>query len=71
MIIHSEKYNVKTVQHESEALSFMGPEIWSLVPSDIKNSEPLEIFKQKITHWKPDNRPYRLCKTFIKGLWYL
>ena len=50
---------------------FKGPKIWSLVLSDIKNSEnleilknseTLEIFKQKIRYWKPDNYcSCRLC----------
>ena len=44
--------------------------IWSLIPSNIKNCETLEKFKQKIKYWKPDNCPCRLCKTYIKGLGY-
>ena len=35
-------YNVKTVQYETETLSLMGPMIWSLVPSNIKNLDTLE-----------------------------
>ena len=33
----------------------MRPKIWSLALSNIKNSETLEIFQQKIKYWKPDN----------------
>lgn len=31
-------YDFKAVQYGTETLSFMGPKIWSLVPSYIKNS---------------------------------
>ena len=35
-------FNVKTVQYEPETLSLLGPMIWSLVPSNIKNLDTLE-----------------------------
>ena len=40
------------MQYGTQILSFMGPKKWSLVPSTIKNSETLEIFKQKIMYKK-------------------
>ena len=39
---------VHSVYHGTESLSFLGPKIWELVPDDIKQSECLEIFKNKI-----------------------
>ena len=33
----------------TEMLLFMGPKIWSLFPSNIHNSEMIEIFKQKMS----------------------
>ena len=39
---------VLSVHHGTESLSFLGPEIWELVPEDIKQSESLEIFKNNI-----------------------
>ena len=56
-------YSAKTVQHGTEILLFMGPKIRSLFPSNINNSETLEIFKQKISYWKPDNSPCTPFKT--------
>ena len=50
-------YHVKTVQYETKTLPFVGPKIWSLVSSNIKTSEALEIFNQNIRYWKPDNCP--------------
>ena len=63
IIIHSEHTKLK--------LCNMGPKIWSLFSSNINNSEALEIFKQKVSYWKPDSFPCRLFKTYIKGLGYL
>ena len=56
-------YSAKTLQHGTEILLFMGPKIRSLFPSNINNSETLEIFKQKISYWKPDNSPCTPFKT--------
>ena len=39
---------VHSVYHGTESLSFLGPKIWELVPEDTKQSESLEIFKNKI-----------------------
>ena len=64
-------YNAETVQYGTGILLFIGPKIWSLFPSNINNSEALEIFKQKVNYWKPDSFPCRLFKTYIKGLGYL
>ena len=64
-------YKAETVQYGTEILLFMGPKIWSLFPSNINNSEALEIFKQKLSYWEPDGFPCRLFKIYIKGPGYL
>lgn len=61
MIIYSENI-------QSDKLSFMGPKIWSLISSNLKNSETLEIFKLKIRYWKPDNCPLGFGKPTLKTL---
>ena len=45
------------MQYGTEILLFIGPKIWSLFPSNINNSDALEIFKQKVSYWKPDSFP--------------
>ena len=40
-------YSAKTVHHGTEILLFMRPKIRSLLPSNINNSETLEILTQK------------------------
>ena len=39
---------VRTVQHGSESISFLGPKIWNILPDNIKNAESLNVFKTKI-----------------------
>ena len=50
----------------SDGISFLGPKIWDLVPSDIKLSQSLSIFKRKIKKWVPLQCPRRLCKIYLQ-----
>ena len=43
-----ETRNIKYVHYASETISFLGPEIWELLPSNIKDLENLNIFKSNI-----------------------
>ena len=63
--------NVRTENYGKETFSYRGPKTWELVPSSIRESVSLKIFKSKIKHWKPVGCTCRLCKTFIPNLGYL
>ena len=63
--------NVKTVHYGTESLSFLGPRIWKLVPLEIKKLTSLQIFKNKIKTWAPENCPCRLCKTYVQGVGFV
>ena len=67
----SEKYQVHSVYHGTESLSFLGPKIWVLVPVELKQSEILDSFKLKIKNWVPFICPCRLCKTCIQQVGFL
>ena len=43
-----QRQRVNSIRHGTESISFLGPKIWDLVPSDIKLSPSLSIFKRKI-----------------------
>ena len=43
-----QRQRVNFIRHGTESISFLGPKIWDLVPSDIKLSPSLSIFKRKI-----------------------
>ena len=42
-----QRRRVNSVRHGTESISFLGPKIWDLVPSDITLSQSLSIFKKK------------------------
>ena len=39
--------NPKTVRYGTETISFLSPNIWSLIPQNIKDSGSLPCFKKK------------------------
>ena len=63
--------NVRTVHYGTETLSFLGPNIWRILPPEMKNSTSLQIFKNKIKSWSPENCPCRLCKQYIQGVGFI
>ena len=63
-----EERKVKSVYYGAETMSYIGPEMWELVPSNINDSENLSIFKSNIESWKPENCPCRLCRLYIADI---
>ena len=64
-------FNVKTVFYGTETLTYLGPKIWNLVPSDIRDCTTEQMFRQKIKNWKPDRCICRLCKIYIRNLGFI
>ena len=63
--------NVRTVAYGKNTRSHLGPKIWALVPTEIKESNSLVEFKRKIRKWKPEQYPCRLCETFVAGVGFV
>ena len=63
-----EERKVKSAYYGAETMSYIGPEMWELVPSNINDSENLSIFKSNIKSWKPENCPCRLCRLYIADI---
>ena len=61
---------VNSVCNGTESVSYLGPKIKDLVPSEIKQSVTLNSFKNRIKRWIPDGYPRRICK-YILGKWGL
>ena len=64
-------FNIRTVYYGSETLSYRGPQIWQIVPQDIKDSISIEDFKNKIKQWTPKDCKCRICKTYIHNLGFI
>ena len=70
----SEFYNYdipKSVRYGEKTSRSFGPKVWHILQSDIKNSQNLATFKNKIKLWIPTNCPCRLCKPYIANLGFL
>ena len=63
--------NVKSVRYGTETLAHLGPKIWSIISSDLKEEQSLKLFTKKIKQWKPERCPCKLCKTYVRGLGYI
>ena len=64
-------HTMRTLNYGIETITNMGPKIWDLVPTDIKQSKTLVEFKKKIKKWKTISCECRLCKSYIYSLGYI
>ena len=63
--------NVNSAFHGKASITYLGPLIWQLVPSEFKNIHTVSAFKAAIRKWKPNNCPCRLCKTYIGNVQFI
>ena len=64
--------HVESVKKGDRSLRSFGPIIWNtMLPEKLKESASLDIFKESIKSWIPDNCPCELCKTYVPGLGYV
>ena len=54
-----------SVRMSPETITYRAPQLWNLVPTEIKDSSSLSIFKEKIKSWYCGNSLCRLRKTYI------
>ena len=54
-----------------ETISYHTPQLWNLVPTDIKDASSLSTFKKKIKSWYCDSCPCRFCKTYIASVGFV
>ena len=50
---------------------YLAPQIWKLVPQDIRSAKSLSQFIRKIKSWIPDGCPCILCCTYIGQVGYV
>ena len=67
--MQSAKYaQVSAVCNDLESLSYLGTNIWEMLPLDFKQTKSLPKLKGKIKKWNPQNCPCRLCKTSLQNI---
>ena len=59
---------INIVYHGTEIISNLGPELWDLVSSNLKQASEIDKFKKTIKQWKPEDCPCRLCKFFVQNI---
>ena len=62
---------IHSVYHGRESASYLGPKLWELIPTVIRQIDTLSGFKKAIKKWKPTNCPCRICKTYIPNVGFL
>ena len=63
---HLTNRNIHTTHFGNDTITNLEPNIWKLVPDEIKNVSSLLVFKSRIKTWSTDNSPCSLSKTFVK-----
>ena len=66
-----ERRRVKSVRYGTESISSLAPKIWEILPSEIKDSDTLQIFKAKMKKWVPAECPCRLCKIYMPQVGFI
>ena len=61
---------INTVKRGKETVRYRGPITWDMVPEEIRNSETLSIFREKIKIWKPEGCLCHLCLIKVDGVGY-
>ena len=62
---------VRTVRYGLEKALYRAPQLWSLVPADLKSLPNVNLFKSKIKHWECTECPCKLCKTYLRNIGYV
>ena len=65
------KRKIRTRKFGFETVSTIGAIFWNDLPAELKNTESLKTFKQKIKLWSPNNFPCKICRKFIKNMGYI
>ena len=62
---------VRTVNHGSESVRYLGSKIWEIIPAYTKVLDTTDKFKIAIKKWKPESCPCRLCRVYLQNIGYL
>ena len=62
---------VHTINCGTETIRYRGQRIWHYLPQEIKDSNSVQQFKNKIKYWNNEDCDCRLCRQYIPRLGFL
>ena len=60
-----QQLSTSTVNFGTETISYRGPQLWNLIPDNIKSEPTLELFKKKIRKWKCEPCPSAAYRFYL------
>ena len=57
---------IRTIYYGDNSLRYLGPKLWELIRSDIRDTKSVEVFKNRFKNWILNNCPCSLVKTYIQ-----
>ena len=60
-----------TIWRGLETISYLGPNIWNMVPAEMKQKSSLSSFKGEIKKWIPEDILCRICKKYLPGVGFI
>ena len=63
--------NIKTVMYDSKTASSLEPKIWDTLPTELKKSAYLILFKNQTRQWATKNCLCHLFKKYIENIEFL
>ena len=62
---------VRTVRYGLETALYHAPQLWPLVPTNLRSLPNVNQFKSKIKHWECTGCPCKLCRTYLRNIGYV
>ena len=63
--------NIRTIRYGTETAALVGSRKWNYMPSELKESMPLNVFRSKLKTWNPEKCPCKPCKIYLQRIDYL
>ena len=63
--------HVNTANFGFNSLGYFAPNVWAMIPSELKTISDFEKFKSEIRKWEPLSCKCKLCRPYIHNLGYI
>ena len=67
----SRRENLKTTYYGIQSVKLLGPNIWAMIPQNIKNCNSLQESKRLTKVWKPKAFPFTICKRYVSNIGFI